>query len=296
MSAVAKSFGFGTLLTSVALLAGLAGCSADYAPAPSDLLSSAEENGTSAEAVTAAYPVGTTLRTTANLNLRTGPSTRNSVILVMPNGSTVTTLQSSPQDGWYNVRFNGHNGWAYGGYLRLVSTPSGSGGSGSGSSSSTALENAMARARAGVGFSYWWGHGRWSMSGPTSSTRGACSGSCPSCSHSGSYGADCSGYVAKIWAVPSSNNDVSEDSHPYSTYHFVNSTGGGQWSTISRSSLRRGDAMVYNTNGAGHMFLYESGDPWGSMWTYEARGCSYGIVHNLRTASTSYRAIRRTGF
>jgi hypothetical protein len=49
---------------------------------------------------------------------------------------------------------------------------------------------------------------------------------------------------------------------------------------------------VYNTNGAGHTFLYESGDGWGSMWAYECKGCSYGCVHNLRTATTTYHAIR----
>jgi hypothetical protein len=53
--------------------------------------------------------------------------------------------------------------------------------------------------------------------------------------------------------------------------------------------------MVYNQNGAGHIFLYEKDDPWGSMWTFEARGCSYGIVHNIRTASSIFQAIRRDG-
>lgn len=283
------------IFKTIALLVALAGCSAEYAPTESERLSSADEVGTSTEEITAAYPVGTTLRTTANLNLRTGPSTSHSIIVVMPDGSTVTLVRSSPQNGWYNVRFNGHTGWAYGRYLRLVSTPSDRGSDGSGGGSPTAVERAMERARAGVGFSYWWGHGRWLMSGPTASSRGTCTGNCPSCSHSGSYGADCSGFLAKVWAVPSWNDDVSNDAHPYSTYHFYNSTGGGQWARISRNNLRRGDAMVYNQDGAGHMFLYESGDPWGSMWTYEARGCSYGIVHNLRTASSVYQAIRRTG-
>ena len=32
------------------------------------------------------------------------------------------------------------------------------------------------------------------------------------------------------------------------------------------------------------------------MWAYEAKGCSYGIVHDLRTTSSAYRAIRRTGY
>jgi hypothetical protein len=27
------------------------------------------------------------------------------------------------------------------------------------------------------------------------------------------------------------------------------------------------------------------------MWAYEAKGCSLGIVHDLRTASSAYQAI-----
>src|SRR5262249_39357532 len=49
-------------------------------------------------------------------------------------------------------------------------------------------------------YSYWWGHGRWRTDGKY---QGSCSGSCPSCTHYGSYGADCSGFVAKTWQVPS---------------------------------------------------------------------------------------------
>jgi cell wall-associated NlpC family hydrolase len=64
-------------------------------------------------------------------------------------------------------------------------------------------------AASGVGSSYWWGHGRWNAN--NGSSPGACSGSCPSCSHCASSsrngscnsslpenGADCSGFVAKV--------------------------------------------------------------------------------------------------
>jgi MYXO-CTERM domain-containing protein len=145
----------------------------------------------------------------------------------------------------------------------------------------------IARAKTGVGYSYWWAHGAWRLDG---TQHGSCSGGCPSCSHSGSYGADCSGFVAKVWQVP---NDIAvdDDAHPYSTYHFKNQS--NQWSSISRSDVQKGDALVYNTNGAGHIFLFESGDPWGSMWAYECAGCATGCVHNIRTAGSSYSAIRR---
>lgn len=151
------------------------------------------------------------------------------------------------------------------------------------------VTDAINLAKSGVGFSYWWGGGCWKAGG----TKGSCSGSCPSCSHSGSWGADCSGYVAKAWQVPKTS-DISTCSHPYSTDNFYNEE--REWKTIPRSQAKRGDALVYRKNGAGHIFLVDSGDPWGTMKAYEAKGCSYGIVYNSRTASSDYKAIRRNGF
>jgi hypothetical protein len=146
-------------------------------------------------------------------------------------------------------------------------------------------------AESGVGYSYWWGNGCWRTDGRE---HGSCSGSCPDCTHSGSYGADCSGFVAKVWQVPDPS-PVTRCAHPYSTYDFRCTE--RWWNAIGRGSLERGDAAAYRSGGcpgsSGHVLLYDRGDPWGTMWTYEARGCSYGIVHNDRTLSDSYRAIRR---
>ncbi|MBL8956371.1 MAG: SH3 domain-containing protein [Myxococcaceae bacterium] len=226
-------------------------------------------------------PIGSVLSTTANLNLRTGPGTGSSVRLVIPKGGRVTTVnRTTPSGGWYNVKYNGVTGWSSGKYLKLVSSPSVS-------ITANTRDGAIQRAKSGVGKSYWWGHGRWV---PFGGTAGSCAGSCPSCSHSGSYGADCSGYVAKLWEVPASNNNLQVDSHPYSTASFMGSN--SQWRTISRSALAKADALVYRKDGAGHIVLYESGDGWGSFWAYEAKGCSSGIRHNLRTASSAYKAIR----
>jgi len=50
------------------------------------------------------------------LNLRSGPSTSNTVLLVMPNGAQVG-VTGSPQGGFTPVRYNGINGWAYSQYL-----------------------------------------------------------------------------------------------------------------------------------------------------------------------------------
>src|SRR5262245_31955635 len=111
-------------------------------------------------------------------------------------------------------------------------------------------DQVIARGKGVVGFSYWWGHGRWSTA---SVGHGSCSGSCPSCSHSGSYGADCSGFVAKAWQVPSTIS-VTTDAHPYSTYNFKYES--WHWSSIARSSAKKADSFVYHANGAGHIFLY----------------------------------------
>ena len=62
-------------------------------------------------------------------------------------------------------------------------------------------QDVVSWAQYGMGYSYWWGNGRWRTD---KASPGSCSGSCPKCKHSGSYGADCSGFVAKVWRVPSS--------------------------------------------------------------------------------------------
>ena len=54
--------------------------------------------------------------------------------------------------------------------------------------------------------------------------------------------------------------------------------------------------MVYRSGGAGHIFVYSSGDSWGSMYAYECRSCAYGCVYGSRTAGSKYHAIRRSGW
>jgi hypothetical protein len=142
-------------------------------------------------------------------------------------------------------------------------------------------------AKPAVGYSYWWGHGRFRTDG---SQPGSCSGSCPSCTHGGQYGGDCSGLAAKAWQIPGPT-PIDEDDHPYSTVNFRNDT--THWKPISRADAQAGDAFTYNTSGHGHIFLYEKGDPWGSMWAYECSGCKVGCIHGTRSAGSDYIAIRR---
>ena len=232
----------------------------------------------------------TKARATANLNLRKAANTSSAILAVIPSGTIVTLAAPTPTSGFYRVTYNGVTGYAHSGYLTPVA--GGSSGGAVDVDGPASPANAIARAKAAVGFSYWWGGGAWLESGPTSSTRGSCRGSCPSCSHSGSYGADCSGLVAKAWQFGTKKLSVS--SHPYSTSDFVVDAS-GRWSTVSRGSLRAADALVYRSGGAGHIAIYERGDGWGAPTVYECRSCSYGCVHNARSFS-GYKGIRRSGF
>ncbi len=236
------------------------------------------------------------MRATANVNLRKGAGTSFAVLAVIPSGAVVTLLDPTAQSGFLNVALNGTAGWASAAYLTAVAT---TGGVGTGGTAGTtdvngaaSPDNAIARAKAAVGFSYYWGGGAWLAGGVSTGSAGSCSGSCPSCSHSGKYGADCSGLVAKAWQFGAKALEV--NSHPYSTASFVSDT--SSWSTVSRSSLRKGDALVYNSGGHGHVVLYEKGDGWGTPTVIECRGCAYGCVYNARSFSSSFKAIRRAGF
>lgn len=279
-----------------AALVGCAGTATDTAADSELLLGANEDTATISSELTGGVAIGSTLKTTASLNLRTGPGMENRVRLVIPSGGRVTTInRSTPSGSWYNIRYNGIDGWAHGGYLTLVSSPTVTPNPTTPTPVvSSARDQAITRAKGAVGFAYRWGKGRWIPFGVTSSNKGVCTGSCPNCSFRGDYGADCSGFAAKVWTVPSSNNVMTVEAHPYSTWSFVGAN--SQWSTVSRSSLKKADALVYNDGSAGHIVIYESGDGWGSSWTYEARGCAYGIVHNLRTIGAAYKGIARAGY
>ncbi|MBM4342531.1 MAG: hypothetical protein FJ100_04045 [Deltaproteobacteria bacterium] len=142
------------------------------------------------------------------------------------------------------------------------------------------------------GFSYWWGGSKWK---PGSPDKGKCtpnpgSSGCPQCSHSGPWGADCSGFVGKAWQV---DKPVALDVayHPYSTLHFTNNT--TWWTHPPKAEAQLGDAFTYNKNGAGHIFLYEKGNVWGNVYAWECKGCSYGCVYGLRSVSADYINARR---
>ncbi|MSQ81819.1 MAG: hypothetical protein EXR77_02750 [Myxococcales bacterium] len=142
-----------------------------------------------------------------------------------------------------------------------------------------------------TGFSYWWGGSKWK---PGAADIGKCipngSSGCPNCSHTGAYGADCSGFVGKAWQVDKPMAlDVAY--HPYSTVHFTGQT--TWWTHPPKADAQPADAFTYNKDGAGHIFLYEKGNPSGSVYAWECKGCSYGCVYNLRSISPDYIVARR---
>jgi len=284
-------------LISLAAFAAIGSIFALPACAPGDESDSQELQGANEpvdadnSALSGTHPVGTVLTATTNVNLRTGASTSNSVLHVVPDGATVTLEVSAPTNGFYKVKHNGTVGWSFGQYYTAAA---GGGGNPPPAPGSGDRADAIARAKHGMGFSYWWGHGRFLDTGSTSANKGTCSGSCPSCTHGGSYGGDCSGLVGKVWQVSGADGGINGDPHPYSTASFVSDT--SQWKTVSRGALKPADAMVYNSSGEGHIFLYSSGDGFGSMYAYECKGCSYGCVYDLRTASSSYHGIARSGY
>ncbi len=177
---------------------------------------------------------------------------------------------------------------------------------------STTRETLICRAKSGLGFSYWWGNGSWCANGCSpdySCGKGNCtpnagSSGCPKCSHSGSKGADCSGYVARVWDVPSAK-PLSTNWHPYSTFNFYwEST---HWDHIDKSAAKKGDALTYRKltssgkdclysdacSSGGHIVLYESGDPYGYSYVNHAKGCLPDILYENKYIDSKYRARRR---
>ena len=245
-------------------------------------------------------PIGGTARVTASwLNLRSAAGTDAPVVVAMPCGSAVTILggPSTTVAGWWNVKFDQNEGWASGKYLVTESSfdssvcmttdvPTVDGGVIVSDDAVTAMFD---RAKLGGGYSYYWGHGSWTTTG---ADRGSCMGSCPDCQHTGVYGADCSGFIAKVWQVPTPSA-LEKDLHPYSTANFYSDTN-REWKQVPRSELKPGDALVRRKDGTGHIVLVEdASDPFGDIWMYESRACAIGVVHNLRSIDSSFIAIRR---
>jgi cell wall-associated NlpC family hydrolase len=137
------------------------------------------------------------------------------------------------------------------------------------------LPSTIAISKSLVGNAYWWGHAL------------PATGKMPKCNRFDSRqigGLDCSGFVAKVWGLA---NPIGRDYHPYSTYDFFYSS--KLWQGKKRDGIKKGDAFVRRSNGKGHIFIFDNGNPWGKAWAYEARGCDYGVLYNLRNITSDYQ-------
>ena len=154
-------------------------------------------------------------------------------------------------------------------------------------------EDILCRAASGLGFSYHWGGGCWCAGAGCapdySCGKGVCKGSCPSCTHTGKYGADCSGFVAKAWQVPGPKavNDCKDD-HPYHSSAFA--AAGKHWTAQPMNALEPADASGKN----GHVVLISGPkNPSGQYEVLEASSCSSGIIRRHRPLSSPFKGVRR---
>jgi len=106
--------------------------------ASADYLSSSGGGGT----VGSDGPTGTRYVTGGALNFRSGPSTADSVIGVLPNGAAVQ-LTGRQANGFAAVTYNGRSGWAFLQYLSTSGGTSGGGTSGGSDSGSVAVGDSV---------------------------------------------------------------------------------------------------------------------------------------------------------
>ncbi len=226
----------------------LAGCAGGASAADGASSSAADDSSASAlsSALSTSIPVGSTLETVANLNLRTGAGTDHSVILVIPDGATVTVQSATSTRGWYNVKYDGHVGYSAGQYLVLESSGSGgsdagsgSGGDDSGTTSTAAVTRASSWVSAAVPYCGGINFGADSICGGTCERTGAADKSAWN-----SYRSDCSGFVSYAWGLAAPGLTTGGFA-PYDT---------SASSEIDAEDLQPGDAL--NSVPAQHIVLF----------------------------------------
>ena len=158
-------------------------------------------------------------------------------------------------------------------------------------------DDIICRGTSAEGFSYEWGGECWCRNGCepnlTTCSPGVCtpnpgSTGCPDCTHSGTYGADCSGFVSKAWQVPNPQPVEACDVSRYVASTFT--TDHAYWDVVSMSSLQPADAVASST----HVILVIGNrDASGAYEVVEASGCNPGIIRHSRTFSSSYSGARR---
>jgi hypothetical protein len=110
-----------------ALSIALAGCggTAEELQAADELWPADDSVSSASQGLSSTLSIGSTLVTTDNLNLRTGPGTTYPVTLVIPAGARVSTVnRTTPANGFYNIIYGKTVGWSSGLYLAVASLPS----------------------------------------------------------------------------------------------------------------------------------------------------------------------------
>lgn len=105
------------LFLAAALASALLGCGPETMETGEEV-GAPEVEGASA-AITSATR-GQTIKANTGVNLRTGPSSAYSVILVVPYGATATVLNGTPNNGYFQIDYRGTVGWSYGTYWDAV--------------------------------------------------------------------------------------------------------------------------------------------------------------------------------
>jgi Bacterial SH3 domain len=214
------------LAVSAAVALSLAACSA----ATDDNSNGLDETAALSDELSGGVPDGTHLQTTANLNLRTGPSLGNAVILVIPAGTEVTAVDGTPHSGFYHVKYGSHEGYSYGAYLTKVSN---GGGGSNGGGDTGAVTRALGWVSAKVPY----------CGGSNGGHDYICGGTCYRPHEAwDAWRSDCSGLVSWSWGLPAPGRTTGGFA-PFDTAASY---------TINATDLQPGDAV----NNSHHIMLF----------------------------------------
>jgi len=110
----------------VALFVPSVACSAASGEEGDESLVGANEDEVdfAGESVAGPVAVGTEMKATDAVNIRTGASTSYKVLKVVPAGGIVTVVSGTPSGAWYNVKYAGITGWTHGAYYNRISSSS----------------------------------------------------------------------------------------------------------------------------------------------------------------------------
>ena len=141
----------------------------------------------------------------SSLNVRSGPSTNNSVIGKLSSGDKVEVISTS--NGWSKIKYNGQTGYVSSQYLSSTASDSST-------STSSSASKVISLAKTLLGKPYVWG-----AQGPSSF--------------------DCSGFTYYVFknSVNVTIPRVSKDQSKYGT-------------SVSKSNLKVGDLIFFDTNGS----------------------------------------------